>query len=83
MKKYTPTKFKAKDSVYDKTKADYRLKHLFLVLLFHISAGHITNLGDTDNTSSQHSDSKGIWLNRFCLKCLKGKGVRLKGVCLE
>lgn len=23
MKKYTPTKFKAKDSVYDKAKADY------------------------------------------------------------
>ena len=28
MKKYTPTKFKAKDSVYDKTKADYAVSFI-------------------------------------------------------
>ena len=51
--------------------------------MFHFSAGHITNLGYTDNTTSQHSDSKCIWLNRLCLKRFKGEGIRIKGICLE
>ena len=28
MKKYTPTKFKAKDSVYDKARADYAVSFI-------------------------------------------------------